>query len=78
MEGVLLHIWAMKKYLAKARGAQTFYNCSAWRFPSPTPWREPRWNYSFITKDDNLVVASFHDAEWRSCARPPCRCSAKA
>jgi hypothetical protein len=74
IEGVLLHIWAMKKFLARAGGAQNFYNCSAWHFPSLTPWQEPRWNYSFITTNDNLVVASFHDAEWRSCGRPPCKC----
>jgi hypothetical protein len=78
VEGVLLHIWAMKKFLAGAEGHQTFHNCSAWHFPTPTPWREPRWNYSFITKDDSLLIASFHDAEWRTCGRPPCKCSAKA
>ena len=76
IEGVLLHLWAMKKFLASApRGTQSFYNCSGWDWPSPTPWLEPRWNYSFITRDNALVIASFHDRDWRSCSRPPCKCS---
>jgi hypothetical protein len=75
IEGVLLHIWAMKKFLAAApAGTQSFYNCSGWDFPTPTPWLERRWNYSFITKDDSLLIASFHDPAWRSCGRPPCKC----
>jgi hypothetical protein len=75
VEGVLLHMWAMKKFLAAApKGTQSFYNCSGWDSPSPTPWLEPRWNYSFVTAGNNLVIASFHDSDWRSCSRPPCKC----
>ena len=72
VEGALLHVWAMKKWLADKKnaaqnGGQTMHSCDLWDFPNPTPWHDNRWNYSFVTRAGvDFVKASFHDPDWRA------------
>jgi hypothetical protein len=72
VEGALLHVWAMKKWLSDPTNAwqnknQTMFSCHVWDFPNPTPWHDNRWNYSFVTRGgQEFVKASFHDPYWRS------------
>jgi hypothetical protein len=83
VEGAILHVWAMKKWLAEPKNEwqnrnMTMHSCRLWDFPNPTPWHDSRWNISFVTRGGlEFVKASFHDPRWReqsdfptgSCAR---------
>ncbi len=72
VEGAILHVWAMKKFLADPlqNNNQTrlsMHSCSGWDFPNASPWHDSRWNYSFVTRHGvEFVKASFHDSHWRA------------